>query len=95
METRARKRGGGAGGGGDATEAGGSSGTRASSGYRSEGPPDDSDADAASELLDPLLEEWRDLLVMHLLARLDPARACGWRSRGWRWCWQTSSRARG
>jgi hypothetical protein len=33
-------------------------------------PPDD--ADAPSELLAPLLEEWRDVLVKHVLERLDP-----------------------
>ena len=37
-----------------------------------EGPPEDGDADAASALLVPLLEEWRAVLVKHVLERLDP-----------------------
>ena len=41
-------------------------------GHPPEGPPDDADADAPSELLAPLLEEWRDVLVKHVLSRLDP-----------------------
>jgi len=37
-------------------------------------PPEgnDEDADAPSELLAPLLDEWRDVLAKHVLARLDP-----------------------
>ena len=35
-------------------------------------PSPDADADAPSELLAPLLEEWRDVFVMQLLSRLDP-----------------------
>jgi hypothetical protein len=34
--------------------------------------PSAADADAPSALLAPLLEEWRDVLVKHVLARLDP-----------------------
>ena len=68
------------------------------SGHPPEGPLEDSEDDAPSELLAPLLEEWRDVLVRHVLSRLDPTDcACsrGWGSRGWRWCWLTISRARG
>ena len=32
----------------------------------------DADDDAPSELLAPLLEEWREVLVTHVLSRLDP-----------------------
>jgi hypothetical protein len=56
METRARKRGGGAGGGGTVV-AGAGSGAKASVGHPTEGPPEDSEDDAPSELLAPLLEE--------------------------------------
>ena len=58
METRVRTRGGGAGGG--AEGAGGSSGVGASGGQPPEGPFEDSEDDTPSELLAPLLEEWRD-----------------------------------
>ena len=66
----------GAGGGGGAAGAGESGGAMAVGGHPSEGPqqPEDGDdvADAApSELLAPLLEEWRDVLVKHVLQRLD------------------------
>jgi len=39
-----------------------------------EGTPEDAsaDADAPDELLTPLLEEWSDVLVKHVLSRLDP-----------------------
>ena len=63
--------------------------------------PEAGDADAPSELLGPLLEEWHDVLVKHVLSRLDPTdpptAPCsrGWGSRGWRWWWPTSCRARG
>ena len=67
----------GAGGGGGAAGAGGSSGATAVGGHPSEevlGQPenDGDDADAApSELLAPLLEEWRDVLAKHVLSQLD------------------------
>jgi hypothetical protein len=48
--------------------AGGRSGAVASGAH----PPEDSEDDAPSELLGPLLEEWRDVLVKHVLSRLDP-----------------------
>ena len=68
METRARKRG--SGGGGEAA-AGESSGWLASGGHEPKGPPVDSEDDAPSKLLGPLLEEWRDpVLVKHVL--VDP-----------------------
>jgi hypothetical protein len=43
-------------------------------GANSGGRPADAvaDDDAPSALLEPLLEEWRDVLVKHVLARLDP-----------------------
>ena len=68
METRARTRGGGGGGGGGAAGAGESSASVVSG----EHAPEDSDDDAPSELLAPLLDKWRDLLVKHVLERLDP-----------------------
>ena len=66
MEARVRTRGGGAGGGSEG--AGGSTGAGASGGH----PPEAGEDDTSSELLAPLLEEWRDVLVMHVLSRLDP-----------------------
>ena len=36
------------------------------------GAGENSDHDTPSELLAPLLEEWREVLVKHVLARLDP-----------------------
>ena len=47
----------------------------AAGGHPPEGPPEENDDDddaAPSELLGPLLEEWRDVLVKHVLSRLDP-----------------------
>jgi hypothetical protein len=44
----------------------------ASGGHSPEGPPEDSDDDAPSELLAPVLEEWREVMVTHVLQRLDP-----------------------
>ena len=71
MATRARKRGGG--GGGGAAKPSGSNRAGASGGHPPGVlPPDYSDDDTPSELLPPLLEEWRDVLVTHVLARLDP-----------------------
>jgi len=32
--------------------------------------------DAPSELLAPLLEEWHEVLVTHVLSRLDPTASC-------------------
>jgi hypothetical protein len=66
--------GGGAGGGGGTAGAGGSNdeaGAASGHGHTS-GDDDDADADAPSELLVPLLEEWREVLVKHVLTRLDP-----------------------
>ena len=71
MDTRAEWRGGGAGGGGGAAGAGGSSAAVAAVGPPAEN-DDDSDDAAPSELLAPLLEEWRDVLVKHVLERLEP-----------------------
>jgi len=68
----------GGGGGGRAAEVGGDSGamTAGTGGHQPGGPPeennDDADAAAPSELLAPLLEEWREVLVKHVLSRLDP-----------------------
>ena len=59
-----------AGGGGAAAGAGGSEGVVVSGGLL--GSREDVDDDAPSELLAPLLEEWRDVFVMEVLARLDP-----------------------
>jgi len=63
METTggAQELGGGAGGGWGAAGAGGSSGSSASGGHPPEMPHQDSVDDAPSELLAPLLEEWRDI----------------------------------
>jgi hypothetical protein len=80
VETRARKKERGVGGagegvGGSAARAGGSSGAMAVGGHPLEGPSEknEDDADAApSELLGPLLEEWREVLVKHVLERLEP-----------------------
>jgi hypothetical protein len=102
MATRAMTRRGAEGGG--ATAAGGSGGATAASEHTPVGSAedrhDDDDVDdngAPSELLGPLLEEWRDVLVKHVLTRLDPTAPCsrGWRSRGWRWWWPTTCHARG
>ena len=45
-------------------------------GHLPEAPPeetdDDADAAAPRELLAPLLEEWREVLVTHVLSQLDP-----------------------
>jgi hypothetical protein len=59
--------GGAAGAGGPSADAQGASG-----GQRSEGAPEDNDDAAPSELLAPLLDEWREVLVKHVLERLDP-----------------------
>jgi len=78
METRSTRRRG-VGGGGGTAGAGEIGGATAAVGH----PPDeegprppedgDNDADAApSELLAPLLEEWRDVLVKHVLEQLEP-----------------------
>jgi hypothetical protein len=71
--------GGGGGGRGEADAGGSNDGSVEAAGGHGHGHPcgDDDDADAAdadapSELLVPLLEEWRDVLVKHVLARLDP-----------------------
>jgi hypothetical protein len=66
----------GGGEGGDQDGAGGSGGAVAAGGLPPRGAPDDSDddADAAapSALLGPLLEDWRHVLVKHVLQRLNP-----------------------
>jgi hypothetical protein len=77
MKTRVKRRGGGCaggdgggGGGGRAAGAGGDCSGAMASG----GPPqaNNGDDDAPSELLVPLLEEWRHVLVTHVLSRLNP-----------------------
>jgi hypothetical protein len=79
MNTRSKTRGGGGGGGGGGGEraagAGGSSGAVVAGvhGHPSLEPPAPEENDAApSELLVPLLEQWPDVLVTHVLSRLDP-----------------------
>ena len=77
MDTRSTRRwGGGGSGGGSGCGAGNAvSGRAAAVGeHPSAGPSEESDhadADAPSELLGPLLEEWREVLVKHVLAGLN------------------------
>ena len=65
------------GSGGDGGEGGRGAGRgregRAAGGLPPEGPPEEiADADAPGKLLDPLLVGWRDVLVKHILKRLEP-----------------------